>query len=305
MKVGTFIAGLLLILAGLIIFLANIGYGSPVFAAQLSRFWPVLLILIGISFFWGGVIPRLLGILLIIALSGGIVFLALQNPFSSFHFSRGQRETELVVERSRYAGVTSAEIAMKFGGGKIMLDSGTGQFAEGLFRGASGAVTSVKRHHNKVKIDIRPAVTSWFSHLNNMNNWEVHLSPELPWEISVEAGAAEGDLDFTGLDFQQLELKLDAGDFRFKFGNNGEYGKVKMQAGASNVRIQVDANSGVRIRLQGALSSNNLDELGWSRVDDYYVSPAFDEALSRIDLDLKMGVGNLELEIPSTQGIHL
>ncbi len=138
-----------------------------------------------------------------------------------------------------------------------------------------------------------------------MNNWEVHLSPDLTWEIALEAGAAEGALDFTDLDFQQLDLKLGAGDFRFKFGNNGEYGKVKMQAGASNVRIQVDANTGVRIRLQGALSATNLDELGWARVDDYYVSPGFDEALSRVDLDLKMGVGNLELEIASSQGIQL
>ena len=156
----------------------------------------MLLILIGISFFWGGVIPRLLGILLIIALSGGIVFLALQNPSSSFHFSRGQRETELVVERSRYAGVTSAEIAMKFGGGKIMLDSGTGQFAEGLFGSIRGS-NIVKRHHNKVKIDIRPAVTSWFSHLNNMNNWRCTFTG-VAWEISVEAGAAEGDLILPG-----------------------------------------------------------------------------------------------------------
>ncbi len=305
MRIGTFLAGLVLIIIGLIIFLANIGYGSWTFVEQLYRFWPVLLILIGISIFWGGVMPRWLGILLIIALSGGIVVLAIQNPTSSFDLSQGQRETTLVVDRSRYEGVTSGEVEMKFGGGKVLLDSETEQLVEGLFRGAAGAATSVDRYNNEIKIFIRQAEGIWYPQRHFINDWKVHLSPNLPWKITMDAGAAEGDLDFTDLEIQQLNAKLGAGDFRFKFGNNGEYGEVKMQAGASNVRVEVDGETGIRIRVKGALANTNLDELGWPIVDNYYVSPGYEEALSRIDLDLEVAVGNFEVDVLSPQGIQL
>ncbi|NLX91494.1 MAG: hypothetical protein GXZ07_07885 [Firmicutes bacterium] len=109
MRIGSFVAGLLLIIAGLVIFLHNIGYGSWIFFTQLYKFWPVILILIGISLFWGGVIPRLLGILLILALSGGIIALTLLHSSSGYELSRGQRETTLVVDRLSYWGVTSGE----------------------------------------------------------------------------------------------------------------------------------------------------------------------------------------------------
>lgn len=305
MKIGSFIAGLMLIIAGLVIFLDNMGYGSLPLFTVLLKFWPVILILIGISFFWGGAIPRLLGILLIIALSGSIIALTLLNFSPSYELSRGQRQTTLVVDRFRYEGVISGEVVMAFGGGKITLDSGTGQIFEGLFRGAAGAVASVDRKNDEVKIRIGQDDGIRFFQPRNPADWTVHLSPDLPWNINLDAGAAEGDFDFTDLDFRKLNIRLGAGDFNFKFGGNGKYGDVKIQAGASNVKVQVDEKTGVRINVKGALASTNLTELGWPVIDQYYVSPGYDEALSRIDLELEMAVGNFELEVLSPQRIHL
>lgn len=89
MKIGPFIAGFILIIVGLVIFLDNIGYNSCDFARQLYKFWPVLLILLGISYLWGGVIPRPLGIALIIVLIGGLVALIVLYPAISFVYFRG------------------------------------------------------------------------------------------------------------------------------------------------------------------------------------------------------------------------
>ena len=133
MKIGSFIAGLMLIIAGLVIFLNNMGYGSLPLFSVLLKFWPVILILIGISFFWGGAIPRLLGILLIIALSGSIIALTLLNFSPSYELSRGQRKTTLVVDRFAMR-VISGEVVMAFGGGKITLDSEPDRFLKAVSR---------------------------------------------------------------------------------------------------------------------------------------------------------------------------
>ena len=206
MKISSFIAGLILIIVGLVIFLGNIGYDSWTFTRQLYKFWPVLLILIGISYLWGGVIPRLLGIILIIALSGCVVALTLLNPADNLEFFRDERVTTLVIDRSRYAGVTSGEVEMKFGGGMISLDCTTMQFFEGLFRGTGGAVTSVDRKNDKIKIRIRQRDVLRFSGRGFPADWAVHLSSDMPWKVNLDAGAAEGDFDFTNLNFQQLNV---------------------------------------------------------------------------------------------------
>lgn len=76
MSLGIFLVALLLILAGTAFFLANLGYVSMFFIRRLVDFWPVIFILIGLSLFWGGRLPRLLAFVIVIILVGGLILLA-------------------------------------------------------------------------------------------------------------------------------------------------------------------------------------------------------------------------------------
>ncbi|HHT46445.1 MAG TPA: hypothetical protein GX004_04015 [Firmicutes bacterium] len=75
MSIGTFLVALLLILAGAALFLANLGYVSMFLIRRLANFWPLIFILIGLSLFWGGRIPRLLAFVIVIILVGGLILL--------------------------------------------------------------------------------------------------------------------------------------------------------------------------------------------------------------------------------------
>ncbi|MGI5882032.1 MAG: LiaF transmembrane domain-containing protein [Dethiobacteria bacterium] len=84
MKIGPFMAGFVLIIVGMVLFLGKIGSCPFIFTHQLYKFWPVLLILLGISHLWGGVIPRLLGIVLVVVLVCGILALLFLCPAVNF-----------------------------------------------------------------------------------------------------------------------------------------------------------------------------------------------------------------------------
>lgn len=80
MRPGRFILALILIVTGSVMVLVNMGYSSWAFFRRLIEFWPVLLIILGISLLWGGDIPRWLGILVVIAVVAGIILLAINYP---------------------------------------------------------------------------------------------------------------------------------------------------------------------------------------------------------------------------------
>ncbi|MCL5935634.1 MAG: hypothetical protein M1543_04000, partial [Firmicutes bacterium] len=52
--------------------LINLGFGSLDFALQLLRFWPVILIIIGLSLFGRGRINSWVAIVIVLALAGGV-----------------------------------------------------------------------------------------------------------------------------------------------------------------------------------------------------------------------------------------
>lgn len=79
MRIENFFIGLVFILAGVIAFLINLGYSSWIFLVQIKKLWPIILIIIGLGFFWKGRIPAWLAVILVLVLVGGVVFLFL-NP---------------------------------------------------------------------------------------------------------------------------------------------------------------------------------------------------------------------------------
>lgn len=85
MNVGAFLVGTLLILVGVILFLERLGYGWWRFSREILDYWPIALIIIGVSLFWGGRIPRPLALVIVALLVGAVVFLSLYFPsFNSF-----------------------------------------------------------------------------------------------------------------------------------------------------------------------------------------------------------------------------
>ncbi|NLC51987.1 MAG: hypothetical protein GX764_06780 [Firmicutes bacterium] len=79
MKLSSFFVGLFFILAGLLLLLNNFGYNTTFLVGQLFKLWPLLLILIGASIYWGGKLPRWLAFILIIMLVGGIIVLTMTH----------------------------------------------------------------------------------------------------------------------------------------------------------------------------------------------------------------------------------
>jgi hypothetical protein len=147
-RVSTFLAGVLFILAGVILFLERLGFSWWGFSRQVLSYWPVILIIIGISLFWGGKIPRWLALAIIVVLVGGVVSLALLAPKSRHPFL-DDRRTTLTVDQSQYADLSAGELSVRFGGGRIYMGSSAGNWFEGDLGGRAGVIPSVEEQNGK------------------------------------------------------------------------------------------------------------------------------------------------------------
>ena len=293
MRISSFTVGLLLVLIGLFALLNNIGLGTVDIARQIYKFWPVILIVIGISLFWDGKIPRWLALLLVIFVSAGVVFLGLTSPQTRDY--RGGVRTDVSVKRAAYPVLTGGELSVQFGGGRLTLGPAPNNWFEGNFSGSQRVIPShgVEQSRLTVKLQQRGNLINIGG---GTNHWDVKLSPDMPWKISLDAGAVDGRLNLLGIPLESLGLKFGAGDITLDLGDNGDEAEVVISSGASNLKVRVPEDVGLQIEVKGALARTNIQDHNFPIIDERYTSTNYEEAESRLRIRVDMAVGNFELE---------
>lgn len=260
---------------------------------SLYRLWPLLLVMIGINIVFGN--NQLVKSL------GWIAFLIIIIAYSYFNNSQVIKDTESGagnVSIVKEAMTKNGDIDLNLGGTNINLGSDTSNLIDALVTDTDIEHT-VAYNNNNETADVKffPKTKIGFINDGKKNNrFSIDLNKDVVWDMAVNVGAASGTLDMSGLKVKNLELKTGAVNLELKFGDKLQFTDVRISSGASNIEVVIPDNVGARVKFDGGLSSNNLKELGWINKDGYYVSPNFDQASSKINFDVDMGVGKFEIK---------
>ena len=126
--------------------------------------------------------------------------------------------------------------------------------------------------------------------------WTLHLTPHIPTEIRVDAGAAEIDLDLRNLDLQRLEIKAGAADIDVVMPAAAGKTEASIEVGAASLRITVPEGVAARIVVDAGLSSIQVDEGRFAQLKgDVYTSPDFARAANRLDITIDAGASHVEI----------
>jgi len=121
-------------------------------------------------------------------------------------------------------------------------------------------------------------------------------NPETIDDLEVMAGAAR--LSLTGLGnagFRSMTFRGGAGDFELSFdGAFKGQSTVYVESGMSKVVIRVPREVGVRVELEGGLSSTRLT--GFSQSGNVFTNSSYGQASDQLIISVKMGMGELVLE---------
>ncbi|MCY4113535.1 MAG: toast rack family protein [Chloroflexi bacterium] len=127
-------------------------------------------------------------------------------------------------------------------------------------------------------------------------NWTLHLTPQIPTDIRMEAGAADIDLDLRDLSLRNLQIEAGAAEIDLVMPAAARKTEASIEVGAASLRITVPGGVAARIEIDAGLSSVQIDEGRFPQAsDDVYISPNFDRATNRLDITIDAGASHVEI----------
>jgi hypothetical protein len=129
------------------------------------------------------------------------------------------------------------------------------------------------------------------------NEWGLHLSDEVPMELSVVLGAGSSNLELAGLSLTGLDINLGAGEYTIDL--SGDWMRdlhVTINTGAANIRLRLPRDVGVRVEVES--DPNMIDATGLTLDGNVYTNAAYgvSDVTMHVNMDADIGQINLEVE---------
>jgi hypothetical protein len=188
------------------------------------------------------------------------------------------------------------EVSIEFGAGRLTVD-GLPASSDNFVGGAAGvgAVNDLQRSGNTGIIRIK-APAEWWNPGYYSADWNIHLTPRVPIDLSLKTGANETNLDLTNLKIGKLTLETGASRNVIKLPATAGGTDVLIKAGAADIQVIVPAGVSARVRVEGGLVSTNVDASRFPKSGEYYTSLDYATAANRIDLDIRAGAASVTVK---------
>jgi len=122
-------------------------------------------------------------------------------------------------------------------------------------------------------------------------SWDLGLNPALPLDIHFSIGAGSAELDLQGLRLERLDVNMGVGKTKVTLPEAGRF-EARVNGAIGQIVIIVPKGMAVRIHPGTVLANLSLPS-DYQKRDGEYVSPGYEAATHRIDLDVGMAIGNI------------
>lgn len=292
MKRRNVIFGIVLIALGLIWLLSNmdiINFDLFILIDSLFDLWPLILIVIGINIiFKNKILNTALWIIFIIIVITYGFFINDTNDVKNDY------SEDLLVEMSE--GIIKGELDIDLGAAKYNINSYNSQTS--LAKISSNNRFNYNYESGTSNNSQRVNVSNDMSNniFNNKSNLDIDINNKLIWNIDVDSGASSGKLNLKNVKVQKIDLDLGAGKMDIDFGDLHSTSYVNIESGASSIVLNVPTDAGLKIEMDGALNSTNIDDLGLiESEEDVLISKDYVKKDTNFDIKVDMGVGSFKI----------
>ncbi|NBI07171.1 LiaF transmembrane domain-containing protein [Senegalia massiliensis] len=281
--------GLIFIALGTLWILGNMEIiNFSVFDIMRSFFnlWPLILIIIGINIsIKNNTLKTILWILFIVIVIG-----------YSFYINDSS------YEKSRYVEEEVVEMNEDTIKGKLNLDLGATKY-DVVSKDNENNLAYIKSNKNyQIKESLNNSsqiltISNDLSHsFSDDNKLNVNINNNIIWSIDIDTGASNGELNLENVKVQNLDLDMGAGKIDAKLGSLNNTTYINIESGASKIVLNIPEDAGLKIEMDGALNSTNIDDLNLvQNADDILVSQDYAEKETKFDVKVDMGVGSFKI----------
>ncbi len=299
--------GFLFITIGVLILLNNIG-SLYINLDYYWKYWPLVLVLLGVSFLLSNKWIRSLfaavsGIILAVALFSffSYTFAFINNRFvindNGVHFEADNSDLDTNYYSEPFSdSIKSAEFDFEAGAGTFRITDSTSKLFEAVTRGLpdnydlstyeSDGKKIVKFGMLKKKIILNDG--------DHGNQADIRLNTIPVWDMVLKVGAASMNFDLSRYAVNNIRLKTGAAKVKIRLGDKSPETNLRVDAGVSSLDIEVPESAGCRIHEDISLSSKHFN--GFKKISSgYYTTGNFDSAKSKIYINLKSGISSVNV----------
>ncbi len=267
----------------------------------LARYWPLILIFIGLGKLWDSYWVRqhpeaaggrwLSGpaIALVVLL---LFFVAVVRHGHMSYRVGADHDTQAV----ELGGAKTVRARLEMGAGLLRLSGGSSRLLDADFQyGRAEGRPRVEYHvsGDEGQLD----VTEEQNHVrfgNSRSEWDLRFAENVPLDLRLDMGAGENNLRLAKLTVNHLEVHMGAGELNLDLtGVRTNHLDAIVEGGAGQARIHVPKDIGTRIQASGGIGTINVR--GLTRDGDAYVNEAYGKTPETIDMTVNGGVGEIDL----------
>ncbi len=196
-------------------------------------------------------------------------------------------------------GSTRASLRIRHGAGRLTIGSGAGvgELARGTFVGGVA-------HHESRQGDALAAELSvpadamsgmpWMMAPGRPLDWSLELTREIPLALELETGADDATLNLEALRVTELRVKTGASNTTITLPASAGAVRGRIEAGAAALNLRLPQGVGGRFRVSG-LTGTTVDNLRFTRAGEEYRTADYDGAANKVDLEITMGAGSVDI----------
>jgi len=297
------IGAYIVIIIGIILLGINLGYLDETVWRLAWKFWPLLLILFGVSMLTRKALPKytriIIGLVILAAVILGAVYIERHGGLSTGALSSGKEEKTTTVDEPLSSSIKKVECDIELGAQNIKLDATSSGLITGQvsLRSAEPQIKVSQRGETAlIKVEPSRRFTSWWPGARQAGETKLSLTNQAPLGLTLKLGATDIEADLTDLIVTKLDLKVGAFRGTLRYGARQTRNQTNINAGASDIKIYIPKSSGIKVDYANGLvgmkyTGLDMQKSGDSRQDK---SANYDNAATKLDFDVKAGASSIE-----------
>jgi hypothetical protein len=311
---GLLFWGLALVTAGIVALASAQGWIDIPAWVDLWRYWPVILIVIGLAIVLSRTPFALIGTVvaaLVVGIAGGAAIAAAASG-AGFGTCGNVSGTEDTSSGDFSGGTASVDLTMN-----------CGDLTLGMADGSAWQAVTVSEEDQGVSLEADAdsltmrSNTGGFPFNHDRQDWTVTLGRDLAYDLALTLNATDSRADLTGGQFARIEANPNAGSLQLDL-SGSQVEELQLQVNAGSLTLDTDAGTqlggrigvnagsidlctdpdvGLRITVDANLTfAHNLDESGLQQSgEDTFTSDNYASATNTIDLELEGNAASFTL----------
>jgi hypothetical protein len=316
MKKSNVFWGAFLLVCGVLLLLFNLNIYKPDLTGY-YKFWPILLILAGISMLklnevlkkvMVGFVGALLAFFLISGVFSFINFvsdLPDKIVFSDYddtvtiNYDSLSQETKSIFYEDQAAG----RIKFEIGAGSIVMNSGTENLVDMY---SDYGVLDFESDTEAGIADVRISGTTFVitdDSEEKKNKSFVIVNENIPWEISIDCGATQAEFNLSRLIIPEIEVNSGMSNLTFIFGDKQSKTDVDIKSGMTNFNFVIPSNVGCRIITKESFSQRIKPTEGqkdkWVFNGNKVYTKNYDDAEKKVEIEMEGAFSSVSVNVVS------